>query len=60
MNNIQELKGKRIALVGGAGFIGHNLAINLQSLGAKVSIIDGMQVRDKALMYTFLLSTSCK
>ena len=46
MNNIQELKGKRIALVGGAGFIGHNLAINLKSLGAKVSIIDGMQVNN--------------
>ena len=46
MNNIQELKGKRIALVGGAGFIGHNLAIKLQSLGAKVSIIDGMQVNN--------------
>ena len=41
-----KLKGKRIALIGGAGFIGHNLALNLKSLGAEVSIIDGMQVNN--------------
>jgi nucleoside-diphosphate-sugar epimerase len=43
---MQKLVGKKIALIGGAGFIGHNLAIHLQSLGAKVDIIDGMQVNN--------------
>jgi nucleoside-diphosphate-sugar epimerase len=42
----EKLDGKKIALVGGAGFIGHNLALHLQSLGAKVDIIDGMQVNN--------------
>ena len=42
----RKLKEKRIALIGGAGFIGHNLALNLKSLGAEVSIIDGMQVNN--------------
>ena len=46
MNDLQKLDGKKIALVGGAGFIGHNLALHLQSLGAKVDIIDGMQVNN--------------
>ena len=46
MTNIQSIKGKRIALIGGAGFIGHNLALHLKSLGAEVSIIDGMQVNN--------------
>ena len=46
MTNIQSIKGKRIALIGGAGFIGHNLALHLKSLGADVSIIDGMQVNN--------------
>ena len=46
MNDFKKLEGKKIALIGGAGFIGHNLAIHLQSLGAKVNIIDGMQVNN--------------
>jgi nucleoside-diphosphate-sugar epimerase len=40
------LKDLRIALVGGAGFIGHHLAIKLHSLGAKVIMIDGLQVNN--------------
>lgn len=43
---MQNLKDKKIALIGGAGFIGHNLALHLKSLGAKVDIIDGMQVNN--------------
>ena len=46
MNEFKKLEGKKIALIGGAGFIGHNLAVHLQSLGAKVDIIDGMQVNN--------------
>ena len=46
MNDLKKLEGKKIVLIGGAGFIGHNLAIHLQSLGAKVNIIDGMQVNN--------------
>jgi len=39
-------KGKKIALVGGAGFIGHNLALKLKSLGAEVAVIDGLAVNN--------------
>ena len=46
MTNVQNLKGKRIVLIGGAGFIGHNLALHLKSKEAEVSIIDGMQVNN--------------
>ncbi|MDB4594766.1 NAD(P)-dependent oxidoreductase [Candidatus Pelagibacter sp.] len=46
MSEFEELKNKKIALIGGAGFIGHNLALRLQSLGASVEIIDGMQVNN--------------
>lgn len=38
------LTGRRVALVGGAGFIGHNLALDLTSHGAEVHIIDSLQV----------------
>ena len=38
-----DLKNRRIALIGGAGFIGHHLALALKKLGADVSIIDGLQ-----------------
>ena len=43
---MSSLKGKRILLVGGAGFIGHHLAIELKRLGAEVAIIDGLQVNN--------------
>lgn len=39
-------KGKVVALVGGAGFIGHNLAIELKALGANPHVIDGLQVNN--------------
>lgn len=38
--------GKRVVLVGGAGFIGHNLALKLKSLGAEVAVIDGLAVNN--------------
>lgn len=44
--NWNNIKGKKVALVGGAGFIGHNLAIQLKAVGAKVSVIDGLNVNN--------------
>ncbi len=43
---IDDIAGKRIALVGGCGFIGHNLALRLNELGADVSIVDGLEVNN--------------
>ena len=43
-----KLKGRKITLIGGAGFIGHNLALHLHSLGAEVSIVDSLQVNNLA------------
>jgi nucleoside-diphosphate-sugar epimerase len=40
------IRDRRIVLLGGAGFIGHNLALRLKKLGAEVSIIDGLQVNN--------------
>lgn len=40
------IQGKKISIVGGAGFIGYNLAIYLKKLGAEVSIIDSLQVNN--------------
>ena len=39
-----DLAGRRVALVGGAGFIGHNLALALKERGAEVVVIDGLEV----------------
>ncbi len=39
-----ELEGRRIALIGGAGFIGHHLALHLAKSGADVHVIDGLSV----------------
>lgn len=45
MSNISNLvQGKKVLLIGGAGFIGHNLALELQILGAQVDISDGFRV----------------
>lgn len=40
------LQGRRVVLIGGAGFIGHNLALGLTRQGAHVEIIDGLQVNN--------------
>jgi nucleoside-diphosphate-sugar epimerase len=42
----ETLKDERILLVGGAGFIGHNLALELRKLGAEVMIVDNMVVNN--------------
>ena len=47
-------EGRRIALIGGAGFIGHNLALELKRRGAHVDIIDGLQVNN---LVTFMANT---
>ena len=44
---ISELK---ITLIGGGGFIGHNLALHLNGMGVKVDIIDSLQVNN---LYAF-------
>ncbi|MBP9864901.1 MAG: NAD(P)-dependent oxidoreductase [Candidatus Omnitrophica bacterium] len=41
-----SVKGRKIALIGGAGFIGHNLALTLKKLGADVEVIDSLQVNN--------------
>lgn len=44
------VKGLKILLIGGGGFIGHNLALALNKLGAIVDIIDSLQVNN---LYSF-------
>lgn len=46
MFNLEKLKGKRVAIIGGAGFIGHNLALKLVKLGAAPHVVDGLQVNN--------------
>ena len=41
-----QFKKKKIILVGGAGFIGHNLAISLRMKGADVKVLDSLQVNN--------------
>lgn len=41
-----SLAGKRIALIGGAGFIGHNLALALKAAGAEAHVVDSLQVNN--------------
>jgi nucleoside-diphosphate-sugar epimerase len=42
----EAIIGRRIAIIGGAGFIGHNLALALASRGAKVDVVDSLQVNN--------------
>ena len=48
--NLKKIAGKKITLIGGGGFIGHNLALSLNKLGAQVDIIDSLQVNN---LYAF-------
>jgi nucleoside-diphosphate-sugar epimerase len=41
-----ELRGRKIAIIGGAGFIGHHLALRLVAEGADVEVIDSLQVNN--------------
>lgn len=49
------LQGRRIMLVGGGGFIGHNLALALRRRGSVVQVVDGLQVNN---MSSFLTTPS--
>jgi nucleoside-diphosphate-sugar epimerase len=41
-----DIRGRRVAIIGGAGFIGHNLALALKAAGAIVEVIDSLQVNN--------------
>lgn len=41
-----DINNKKIAIIGGAGFIGHNLALALKKEGAEIYIIDSLQVNN--------------
>jgi len=43
---LMDLRSRRVVLLGGAGFIGHNLALRLQAAGAEVSVIDSLGVNN--------------
>lgn len=43
---MSNVKGKKVALIGGAGFIGHHLALELARQGANVEVIDSLQVNN--------------
>ena len=44
--NMIPLVGRKIVLIGGAGFIGHNVALTLAERGAAVDVIDSLQVNN--------------
>ena len=41
-----SLANRRIAIIGGAGFIGHNLALALVKQGAHVEVVDSLQINN--------------
>ena len=46
MFKLDELNGKKIIITGGAGFIGHNLALQIKKLGGEVIVVDSLQVNN--------------
>ncbi len=40
----EKLGGERVLLVGGAGFIGHNLALGLREIGVETMVVDNLMV----------------
>jgi nucleoside-diphosphate-sugar epimerase len=49
---MSTLSRKKIALIGGAGFIGHNLALELARRGAHVEVVDSLQVNNLLALTT--------
>jgi len=47
---MMSMANKKVALIGGAGFIGHNLALEMKRRGAHVEVIDGLQVNNLVQM----------
>jgi nucleoside-diphosphate-sugar epimerase len=43
---VDTIKGKKIAIIGGAGFIGHNMALKMAAQGASVSVVDSLAVNN--------------
>ena len=43
---MEPISNKRILIVGGGGFIGHNMALKMKKLGAEVFVLDGLQVNN--------------
>lgn len=41
-----NLNGHRIMLIGGAGFIGHHLALEIRRKGAEVMVVDNLQINN--------------
>ncbi len=41
-----DIRGRKIVIIGGAGFIGHHLALNLAQRGAHVEVVDSLQVNN--------------
>ena len=48
----KSIRGRRIVLIGGAGFIGHHLALFLKKHGAEVFIIDGLSVNNLLYLHS--------
>jgi nucleoside-diphosphate-sugar epimerase len=46
------IAGRRIAVLGGAGFIGHNLGLELKARGANVTVVDSLQVNNMLAVAT--------
>jgi len=49
---VSGLAGRRVAILGGAGFIGHHLALELVERGADVHIVDSLQVNNMLAVAT--------
>lgn len=43
---LTDIRQKKVVITGGAGFIGHNLALALKKAGAQVDVIDSLQVNN--------------
>ena len=52
MNTSNLVKGKKILLIGGAGFIGHHLALAMNAEGADVTIADSLSINSVLTLLT--------
>lgn len=49
---MNDLKGKRIAIIGGSGFIGHHMALEMKAQGADVHVVDSLNVNSMLFLYS--------